>query len=1168
MVQKRQAIGSGQPDPAQVLSGIVAQPVAPTLRVNIKQPELLPLTDFSKLSKTLEKFITIRGKEQQFQQETEASRFAKQQDAEKRRNALRVGQAKAIEDGLIPAEATETFWNEYQRTAAEMDVAEFFTPAIEAKKQELVDASPEERTRIWNEVWAETVQSGGDANFYYTATANAKYEELFANSNREYIALHSAQSKDKAYRDAVWLTGEVLNKDVVPVLNSGDPAALKAGWESAARFVSEKWKGAQLNAKPQPEMLKDVVVSMASSMRVPGTPEVRLRGAEKALDFVLDAIDNAKVGDDGPGGSGFREAFPEGSPERAALSDLANQLQNTVQALGASSATERQRAQNAAEQVARNSALVASLGQMVEERGVSAGDDFVKEIRAVGAFTDPAQFDEKAKEVFDKFGLVLDDSLIPALRQSEESLSFFIDEFDRELKSDFLSEATEADQLAMTRITGMLDRGEIFSAMSEALTLGTNQARAEATNLIEQAKGGDKVMASGPVGEALKHTQARIDEAVKNYSSAYRDNFIGEANAIVQGHKMRLRAALKKAPDQSPEGMLANSEVQEILTSLENAITTLRDTKNKEREEARKTVFAEVNKSTVLEGGTSNWTVEMVQEALVRKEGFDPRDPVVTDLYDVIKRGTATTSYINLVVETQFSEFLNQLKDSDRSITPTPEQLAEVRAKLTEGVKAKLIAVAAEKQPNMRPSDYWANGENQSNFSSKAATELKDVMGEATQALLVAPSKPQADRPTVTETIKKAEAQESLVSDTLMKAEAALISEKDLTDLAEDYFTNDPDKAWGILDNGADYSAEVRAAFDNLDLWSFDPGYSSDAYDPLIENMKKAARFEDFEMRTDPGTEINSTLETTVMLDDSERGAILAISPLVYDEALDGLELGQIPEGSVLSGDELREKPGEAAAIGSVNYFDLISPLPGKLENESLITTEVYYTRDKAFTNEYARDTAYGYNKGMTSNGLPDPWTWSDRRVMLQLENEYLDDNDYDSPKVIRTLAYSQGMLTSKGFPVDWVIEGKGSIVLSATREAVITPAGDGRRESARPAVRVRKVDFSMELLADYDPTQLRIGTYDEIERFFAENIDPRTGAFRNGSDGAKWLEASNRYGMKDTPLANTKATVTALHLQQLLLSRPWTNNKGILDNIVELKSELANTQKKVTEQR
>ena len=1162
MVQKRQAINPGQPDPAQVLGSIVSQPVAPTLRVNIQQPQLLPLTDFSKLSKTLEKFIGIQAQEAKFKEETEASRFAKQQEAEKRRNALRVGQAKAIEDGLIPAEATETFWNEYQRTAAEMDVAEFFVPAIEARQQELVDASPQERTKIWNEVWAESVQSGGEANFYYTATANQQYQQLFANKNREYTAQHSAQAKDKAYRDAVWLTGEELNKNVVPVLNSGDPAAIKSGWESAARFVSEKWRGAQLNAKPQPQMLKDVVVSMASSMQVPGTPEVQLRGAEKALDFVLDAIANAKVGDDGPGGSGFREAFPEGSPERGALSELANQLQRTVESKGASSGAYRQLARNKAEQAARNGALVASVGEMVETRGVNAGYEFIKQLRAVGSFTDPGQFDEKAKEVFEEFGLAFEDFAV--LRESSESLSFFLDEFEAEFKADFVSQSNEADTTALTRITGMLDRGDIVGAAVAAGDLTTNQARAEAFNLVEQARNGEKVITTGVLGEELKLQQGRVDSAVREFSGDYADQFIGEASDIIQAHKKRLRAALKKAQDQSPEGLSNNSEVQEILSSLDTAVTNLREAKVRERREAAERVFGEVSKSSVLEGGTSNWTIEMVNTELVQKLGYDPRDTVVTDLYRTLQNGTDAGNYLNKVVVTQYNDFVRQVNESDRGITPTPEQLAEVKSKLVEGIKAKMLEIASKNQPDMRASDYWANGENQSVFDGEAAVELKEVMGEATQALLVAPSKPQEDRPTVTETIKKAEAQESLVSQTLMNAEAALISEKSLTDLAEDSFTNDPDKAWGILDNEADYAPEVRAAFDNLDLWSFDPGYSSDAYDPLIENMKKAARFEDFEMRTDPGTEINSGLQSTIMLDDADRSSILAISPQVYEEAIDGLEPVQLPAGAVLSGDEIKDRLGEAAYIGSVNYFDLLSPIPGELENERLISTEVYYSSDL----EAPRNIAYGFNARQPSNGAPDPWALSDRRVMLQLEKEYLDDNDYDSPKVIRTLAYSQGMLTSKGFPIEWVIEGKGSIVLSATREAVITPAAGERRESARPAVRVRKVDFSMELLADYDPTQLRIGTYDEIERFFAENIDPRTGAFRNGSDGAKWLEASNRYGKKDEPLANTKATVVALHLQQLLLSRPWTNKKSILDDIVELKSELANTQKKVTEQR
>ena len=1186
MVQKRRTIQTGQPDPAQVLSNIVAQPVAPTVRVNIAQPKLQPLADFSNLSDTLQKAIELQGAEEKFAQETEASKFAKQLEAEKRRTALRVGQAKAIEDGLIPAEATETFWNEFQRTAAEMDVAERFIPAIEARNQELISASPEERTKIWNEVWGESVQAGGEANFYYTATANAQYEQLFANKNREYTAAYNAQAKDKAYRDSVWLTAEEIQQNVVPVLNTGDPDAVREGWEGTARFISDKWQGAQLDAKPQEEMLKDVIISMAASLQTGGTPEVQLRQAEQAYALVLDAIDNARIGDDRPGGSGFREAFPEGTPERAALAELANQLDNSIKQKGAAAGAQRALARNEAEQLARNSQLVASLDGMVANMGVAAGDKFMKELRAVGAFTDPQEFDEKATEVFDKYGLVVPSDKLPTLRKSEESLSFFLDEFEKEFKADFVAPATESDQTTMTQLVSMLDRGDIYAAENLYDQLGTSKARAEAGGLIEKAKLGETAMNSGPIGEFLTSIDKRVSAAAGSFSSAGKDEFIAGASEIVSEAKARLRAAIKGSDDLSPEGIKSNQEIQSILEGLDGAIGVYRQNKSDERSAAIEAVTEEVMSSTLLEGGTSKMTVQDIHKKLVDSGLVDARDPIIKELNDTIRRGTEAGMYFSRLVESQYSGFVKQLADSEMMDDPTTEQLAQIRDIIAEGVRKRLLEVSKEQQPTLTPSDYWSNGENQQSFNNNVDSQLEAVFAEATQALLVSPKQPEEKPETVTGQIEKAKSQQELIDSTLQKSQAAAAAEASLTEFGNSYF-NDGDEAWNILspDDYATVNGVVQPAFESLDFWELGSFYQEmfagpavrkgrDGYDPLIDQFKKSAKFEPYFQYPNPASYF--------VPQEGYVTPTVAIPLEALDEAVEGLTpgLGELPKHHYISGTR------DTGAVGISDYFEMSAPNPPKLENESLITTRFYSAGEEAVRNPR---TAYAENREKSRQSMPerDPWAFSDRLIMLRIEQEYLDDDEKDSGTVIRTLAYGHGMLTSKGFPVEWVINGGGEIVLSATREAVVGATSEANANvlqlqdannddysiaalngaTVRPIIRTRSVAFTMDQLPEYDPTKFRIGSYDQIQRFFAENTDPRTGAFYKNSPGAKWLEASNKLGRKESPLPNTPATVKALHLQQVLLARPWTNTREIDVERRRLQSELENLQKGIGEQ-
>lgn len=1186
MVQKRQGLSAQQPSPAQVLGNLQTQQATPNVQVNIPRPQLLTVPDLSKLSKTLEQALKLEVEEDLKIEAAQGAEYARTLDPEQRANIGLINQAKAVEQGLLPAERTETFWNALQGTAAELNVVDRFLPALNKREQELISAEPEERTRLFQELWAETVGGGTSANYYYSQASAGLYSEIASRKLSEYDKKHNDQAVAQAKQDAIHLGAEVIDKRVSPILNSGRD--LTPEWQTIAEKVNESWKGTLLGQDSQQNAVLTMLLSLtANYTRTDQSIEDQRRGAEKAIALLQAAEDEALIGSGQPGGPGYRQAFPEGSDEHRTLTEEISKLIAKERRISSQILTDENENKVLVSRLVQDRQFSAGLLDIYKTRGFESFDDLLKDLRQAGATMDNEQLRTSLDEVFDKYGLPrLDDADFRTITATDTMVSVFVDEIDRVTKLSYGDQATEEDRAALIAVNEALRQGKLSIASGLVDTIGNATIRAEAEAAFSRARQGELVREQPGVKSWWDSTRKVSEAFAAEVGNKVRSEYFLQANAILDEAEGQFRQLWEGKENLTPEAVRADPEWKALKEQTAKELADLESAYRAKRAEVSSEVSAKVSNSLLFAGeGGQTYTEEDLIADLVTTGYYNENSDYIRGLRDTLRNGTASRITYAGTEATVHSIFEQQIASSvkaDMFEQPTEEQLARGRDVLSKALKEDMKAYALEKAPDVDPDQFYKSGDNRRAYTQEFQRRLTRNRSFVNAIEAVQAPQPQEGQDKGTEeALAEIGGQGTVTNDALSLAAHVQQSwSAELKKAGGTWFSTEDTRDLFLAGNGPN-GKEAKNAWAGMDAIG-----TTDGYDQLRFQIDRLAKGDPLKQSFLPYASMRGTatrpgfiVPTTPRANPAELAAELSgaredefgelVLPTPFDPFKD-LGTGYLLTSELpIRGSGAGESPG----------------LARDLELKDEITTEFYFIGDGQ---EMTLDEALQAN----FNGLPappqSPWVYSDFKVVEGLVDHYFDDDDFTADAARRGLLTGVAYYTSGGISPESVISGSARISLGTQAEVIIDARELGKQAvtdkltsltsafyrdfegvspttglNARRVLRSRHVDVDVgKAMPEYDPAKVRIGDPEFVLRFFAEHTGP-DGRFLPGSEGEKWLQASNKLGRKQSPIPNTAESVQALLVAQMALSVPWTEDKDWTNKIQVERDRLRELQRR-----
>ena len=1171
MVQKRQGLSAQQPTPAQVLSNLQTSQATPNVQVNIPRPELLTPTDLSKLSKTLEQALKLEIEEDKKIEAAQGAEYARTLQPEQRASIGLINQAKAVEQGLLPAERTTTFWNALQGTAAELNVVDYFLPELNKREEELINASAEERSALFSQIWADTVGKGGDgSNYYYSQAAAGMYSEIAGRKLAEFDKKANDRLVAKANQDAIHLGAEVINKRVIPVLGTGqDP---KPEWEMVAERVNLSWKGTQFGQNSQQDALLTMLKSISAQLtRTDLSVEEQRRGAERAISLLQSAEDDALIGSGQAGGPGFRQAFPDGSEQQLELSREIERLIAKERRVGQEILSKTKEKRELVDEIVLDNEFQAALLEVYNTRGFSAFDDLQDKLREAAGTRDMDELRENLDTVFDQYGLPkLDDADFRTITATDSLVTHFIREIGTSTELSYGAEAKDEDAAAFVSIEEALREGRITVALGLINELDNAQLKSRASALLKRTRRGESVMEYPSVKNWWDQSGNLTEAFAAELGNAVRSEYYRASEEILNQARIDFRQLWDGEDNLTIAAVGQNQGWKDLKSRTEQQLAELESQFRERKNEAGREAAEKVNDSRLFGGSDgAAYTVEDLMADLVTTGHYQGNDRYVLDLVKQIENGTESRillARVETAMKSLLDNMIEQKKREGVLDEVTEEQLGRARAVISEELRADMEAFAKEELPNMDPDAFYQLGDRRNAYAQVVQDRLtrNRTLVRAFEAIQA--PKPKEDEEKGTEqALLEIGGQGILTNDALgLAANVQQNWSKELKDAGGARFATEPTRDL-LISGNVPNGIVAREAWDGMDR--FGP---QDSYDNLVNQFERLSKGESLALSYAPGVVGSRGTET---LPNFFVPAGPARNPAEVAAEIDGLveedEFGQL----------VLPTPFNVAQLGDgfLPVNELLIPGSGSfrglardLELGDEVSTEFFLLGDGQ---ETSLDDALSANFSAVPTPAASPWAYSDAVVIGGLVDNYFDDDDYTADAARRGLLTGVAYFTSGGISPDAVISGTARVSLGTQAEVLINVDGQDRQAvidrlsgpyaalnrninidnpnvpsptaglTARRVLRSRHIDVGLKkAMPEYDPAKVRIGDPEFVLRFFAENVGS-DGRFIEGSKGEQWLKASNKLGREQQPIPNTAEAVQALYVAQLSLSIPWTDD-------------------------